>query len=66
MYYFHCLLLLVASSPELLQERANGLGLILTAKGNLQELHKLLDGARRSFFLQQLVGDSKSKIRLNL
>lgn len=56
----------MASSPELSQERANGLGLILAAKGNLQEIHKLLDGARRSLFLQQLVGDSKSKIFLNL
>lgn len=64
LYYFHALLFLVASSPELSQERANGLGLILTAKGNLQEIHKLLDGASRSLFLQQLVGDSK--IRLNL
>lgn len=57
----------MASSPELSEERANKLGLILTAKGNFQELHKLQDGARRSgFFVQQLVGDSKSKIRLNL
>lgn len=66
LYYFHPLLFLVASNPELSQERANGLGLILAAKGNMQEIHKLLDGARRSLFLQQLVGDSKSKIRLNL
>lgn len=66
LYYFQSLLFLVASSPEISQERANGLGLILVAKGSLQEIHKLLDGARRSLFLQQLVGDSKSKICLNL
>lgn len=67
----HCIIFtvsyfVVASSPELSQERANDRGLILTAKGNLQELHKLLDGARRSIFLWQLVRDSESKIRLNL